>query len=164
MNFDDQLQELAKRLFDLATKSDIKIVTAESCTGGLISALITQISGSSNIFDRGFVTYSNEAKMQDLGVERKTLDDFGAVSEKVSAEMAIGAIKNSNANLSIAVTGIAGPESDDTKKPVGLTYISSFNSLTKKLITKEFSFAKNRPENRNLAVKNAIKILISQIN
>ncbi|MFT6106592.1 MAG: nicotinamide-nucleotide amidase [Rickettsiales bacterium] len=163
MNFDDQLKELVKKLLDLALLSGTKIASAESCTGGLISGLITQIAGSSKMFDRGFVTYSNEAKMQNLGVLKKTLDEFGAVSQQVAEEMAIGAIKNSNANLSIAVTGIAGPISDDTNKPVGLVFISSLNDLNQNLIVEKFQFDGNRSEVRNAAITNALKILIFQL-
>ena len=163
MNFSPDLFKRAQKLFDLACKSNIKIVSAESCTGGLLSALITEIAGSSQIFERGFVVYSNLAKEQNLGVSAKTLNDFGAVSEEVAKEMAVGAIKNSNANLSIAITGIAGPESDDTKKPVGLVYISSFNSLNQNLIVKKFNFSGDRSGNRILAVEKATGVLIAQI-
>lgn len=162
-NFNASLLDQAHKLFDLALKSNIKIVSAESCTGGLMSALITEIAGSSQIFDRGFVVYSNLAKEQNLGVNSKTLNDFGAVSEEAAKEMAIGAIKNSNANLSIAITGIAGPQSDDTKKPVGLVYISSFNNLNQNLIVKKFNFSGDRAQNRILTVENALTILITQI-
>ncbi len=164
MNFSLDLFKRAQKLFDLACKSNIKIVSAESCTGGLLSALITEIAGSSQIFERGFVVYSNLSKQQNLGVNAKTLNDFGAVSEEVAKEMAIGALKNSQANLSIAITGIAGPESDDTKKPVGLVYISSFNNLNNNLLVKKFNFLGNRAEIRNSTVLEAIEILITQIN
>ena len=85
------------------------ITTAESCTGGLISSSLTELPGSSEIFDRGFVTYSNNAKIALLGVSLKSLEKYGAVSEQVAAEMAVGAIKKSTANIAISVTGIAGP-------------------------------------------------------
>ncbi len=164
MNFNQELLNQAQKLFDLAVKSNIKIVSSESCTGGLISSLITEISGSSKIFERGFVVYSNLAKEQNLGVDTKILNQFGAVSEEVAKEMAIGAIKNSQANLSIAVTGISGPDGGSDDKPVGLVYISSFNNLNKKLIVKKFNFSGSRSENRILTVQNALTILISQIN
>ena len=150
----------AQRLFDLSLKANIKIVTAESCTGGLISSLITEIAGSSQVFDRGFVAYSNLSKEQNLGVSAKTINDFGAVSEEVAVQMAIGAIKNSNANLSIATTGIAGPDGGGDK-PVGLVYIASFNAVSKHLLVKKFNFSGNRNEIRILTVKNAVEILIS---
>ena len=158
-NFSSKLLNQAQKLFDLAVKANIKIASAESCTGGLIASLITEISGSSQIFERGFVVYSNLAKEQNLGVDAEILKQFGAVSEK-----AIGAIKNSAANISIAVTGISGPDGGSDDKPVGLVYISSFNNLNKKLIVKKFNFSGSRSENRILTVQNAFKILISQIN
>lgn len=91
------------------------IATAESCTGGMVSAAITDIAGSSAIFDRGFVTYTNTAKMQMLGVKAQTLADHGAVSEQVAAQMAAGAITQSNATLAVSITGIAGPGGSDHK-------------------------------------------------
>lgn len=91
------------------------IATAESCTGGMVSAAITDIAGSSAIFDRGFVTYTNTAKMQMLGVKAQTLADHGAVSEQVAAQMAAGAINQSDATLAVSITGIAGPGGSDHK-------------------------------------------------
>ncbi len=163
MNFNLELLDQAQKFFNLSLKNNIKIVSAESCTGGLIASLITEIAGSSQIFDRGFVVYSNLAKEQNLGVSNKTLNQFGAVSREVAQEMAIGAVKNSNANLSIATTGIAGPDGGTDEKPVGLVYISSFNNLNQNLVIQEFNFSGNRSENRILTVQNSLKILISQI-
>lgn len=91
------------------------IATAESCTGGMVAAAITDIPGSSDVFDRGFVTYSNAAKMQMLGVSAETLGAHGAVSEQVAAEMAVGALARSDATLAVALTGIAGPGGSDHK-------------------------------------------------
>ena len=105
----------AKDIVEQASAAGIVIATAESCTGGMISAAITDIAGSSRVLDRGFVTYSNAAKMDMLGVSADTLDTHGAVSEQVAAEMAAGALKHSNATLSVSVTGIAGPGGSDFK-------------------------------------------------
>ena len=163
MHFDQELIDLAQKLIDLALKNNIKIATAESCTGGLLSGLITSISGSSNIFDCGFVTYSNNSKNKLLGVNNILLEKFGAVSVEIANEMARGALKNSSANLVISITGIAGPKSDETKKPVGLVYISAFSQKNNELISKKFQFNGNRDEIRNLSVKNAINLLIWQI-
>jgi nicotinamide-nucleotide amidase len=99
----------AEALLALARSKGAKIATAESCTGGLIAGAITDIAGSSDIFDRGFVTYSNAAKTDMLGVRAATLEQFGAVSEEVAREMADGALARSAANLAVSVTGIAGP-------------------------------------------------------
>ena len=105
----------AKYIVEQAGAAGIVIATAESCTGGMISAAITDIAGSSRVLDRGFVTYSNAAKMDMLGVSAETLDTHGAVSEQVAAEMAAGALKYSNATLTVSVTGIAGPGGSDFK-------------------------------------------------
>jgi len=105
----------AKDIVERASAAGIVIATAESCTGGMISAVITDIAGSSRVLDRGFVTYSNAAKMDMLGVSADTLDTHGAVSEQVAAEMAAGALNHSNATLSVSVTGIAGPGGSDFK-------------------------------------------------
>lgn len=99
------------------------LALAESCTGGLIASQITELAGSSDIFDRGFVTYSNESKQNLLGVSAATLKEYGAVSEQTALEMAKGALKNSNADYALSVTGIAGPGGGSDEKPVGLVYI-----------------------------------------
>ena len=106
---------LAAKLVKRAVAADVMIATAESCTGGMIASAITDIAGSSRAFDRGCVTYSNAAKMDMLGVSADTLDTHGAVSEQVAAEMATGALKHSNATLTVSVTGIAGPGGSDFK-------------------------------------------------
>lgn len=98
-----------------ATAAGITIATAESCTGGMIAAALTDIPGSSAVVDRGFVTYSNAAKMQMLGVKAETLDAVGAVSEEVAAEMAAGAVRNAGVTLAVSVTGIAGPGGSEFK-------------------------------------------------
>ncbi len=163
MNFNKDLLVLARKLIKLALKNNIKITVAESCTGGLLSALITSISGSSNVFECGFITYSNESKNRLLNVDDKLLKGFGAVSKEVADAMANGAVRNSNSNLSVAITGIAGPKSDDTNKAVGLVFISSFLDKNNELISKKFQFDGNRDEIRNLSVKNALNLLILQI-
>ena len=115
--------EIAKEVFDLASINGVVIASAESCTGGMLSSAITEIPGSSAIFDCGFVTYSNVSKMTLLGVNENTLHRHGAVSEKVAGEMAIGAINNSQASLAISITGIAGP-GGSTTKPEGMVCFS----------------------------------------
>lgn len=113
---------LARRFLDLCAARGIRSATAESCTGGLIIALLTDIPGSSSMVDRGFVTYSNEAKMEMLGVAQATLDAHGAVSRETALEMAAGALANSHAGIALAVTGIAGPDGGSEEKPVGLVW------------------------------------------
>lgn len=113
------INDLAAAVISTARQKGILIATAESCTGGMISAALTDIPGSSAVVDRGFVTYSNEAKQDMLGVKAKSLDRFGAVSESVAGEMAFGALSNSRAELTVSVTGIAGPGGGSADKPVG---------------------------------------------
>jgi nicotinamide-nucleotide amidase len=116
---------LARTVLDLCRSAELKLSTAESCTGGLIAACLTEIAGSSDVFDRGFVTYSNLAKQQLLGVRPQTLAIFGAVSEQTAVEMAEGGLNNSDSQLCIAITGIAGPGGGDAAKPVGLVHVSA---------------------------------------
>jgi PncC family amidohydrolase len=113
----------AEHLIEQLKSKNLKLVTAESCTGGLIAATITAIPGSSAVFDRGFITYSNEAKIDLLGVSPKTLNNYGAVSKEVAEEMAIGALKNTNSDIAVSATGIAGPSGGSVEKPVGLVFI-----------------------------------------
>lgn len=114
---------LVEELSLLMISKNLRLVTAESCTGGMIAAAMTDRAGSSAIFERGFVTYSNEAKIEELGVQSATIETHGAVSEKTAAEMAQGALKHSHANIALSVTGIAGPSGGTDEKPVGLVYI-----------------------------------------
>lgn len=104
-------------------EKQLKLATAESCTGGLIAAMVTSIAGSSEIFDRGFVTYSNQSKMDMLGVQPQTLEKYGAVSAQTAEEMVAGALENSLADIAISVTGVAGPGGGSPDKPVGTVYI-----------------------------------------
>ncbi|MCJ9428789.1 CinA family protein [Kordiimonas sp. A6E486] len=117
---DPEIEMLASSILDMARAHGQMIVTAESCTGGMIAAALTDIPGSSDVVDRGFVTYSNEAKNQMLDVSAESLDRFGAVSEAVAKEMAYGALVNSKADLAISVTGVAGPGGGSAEKPVGM--------------------------------------------
>ena len=115
--------DTAKKVFDLAVLNKVVIASAESCTGGMLSSTITEIPGSSVIFDCGFVTYSNAAKIKLLSVSENSLNYYGAVSEEVAGEMAVGALDNSKANLAISITGIAGPGGSITK-PEGMVCFS----------------------------------------
>jgi nicotinamide-nucleotide amidase len=113
-------EALARDVLGRARAKGLMIVTAESCTGGLVSAALTEIAGSSDVFDRGFVTYSNGAKTGQLGVDPGLISQHGAVSEPVAAAMAEGALARSDAGLAVSITGIAGPGGGTTEKPVGL--------------------------------------------
>ena len=117
-----EVSALAVRFIAACRAADIMAATAESCTGGMIAAAITDISGSSAVLDRGFVTYSNEAKMDMLGVAPETLESCGAVSRETALEMAAGALARSRAGIALAVTGIAGPGGGSAQKPVGLVW------------------------------------------
>jgi nicotinamide-nucleotide amidase len=117
--------QAAKRLLALARARGLKIATAESCTGGLVVAALTDIPGSSDVVDRGFVTYSNEAKQQMLGVTSLTLERSGAVSRETAEEMAQGALARSEAHLAVSITGIAGPGGATPGKPVGLVHFAA---------------------------------------
>jgi nicotinamide-nucleotide amidase len=116
----DEWLKLAEHIGDVCVAEKRVIVGAESCTGGLIAAVLTSVSGSSAWVDRGYVTYSNDAKMEMLGVSAKTLDTFGAVSEATAREMAVGALKASRATMAYSVTGVAGPTGGSPDKPVGM--------------------------------------------
>ena len=115
-------EALAREVLEACRRRGIMLVTAESCTGGMIAAALTDIAGSSDVVDRGFVTYSNEAKKEMIGVSKATLDAFGAVSRETAKEMAAGALGRSRAGIALAVTGIAGPAGGSVEKPVGLVW------------------------------------------
>jgi len=114
---------LNRKIINLFIKKKIKIAVAESCTGGMLSGAITSVNGSSKVFNLGLVTYSNESKIKLLKISRKNIKKYGAVSEQVCLDMVTNVSKISNANISIAVTGIAGPGGGTKKKPVGLVYV-----------------------------------------
>jgi nicotinamide-nucleotide amidase len=113
----------AVRLLEQLRAKGFKLATAESCTGGLIAAVLTDVPGSSDVFERGFVTYSNAAKAECLGIEAALITAHGAVSEEVARAMAAGALAHSSADIAIAVTGVAGPGGGSAEKPVGLVHI-----------------------------------------
>lgn len=123
--FGKEIRARARCLLEACRSKGLHVATAESCTGGLISAALTEITGSSDVFERGFVTYQNEAKAEDLGVSEESLAAHGAVSEPVAREMALGALRRSASEISIAVTGVAGPGGGSPGKPVGLVHLAS---------------------------------------
>jgi nicotinamide-nucleotide amidase len=122
---DDALRDTAARVLDACRARGHKVVTAESCTGGLVAGALTEIPGSSDVLDRGFVTYSNAAKEAMLGVPASILERHGAVSRETADAMAAGALMMSNADLAVAVTGIAGPGGGSAEKPVGLVHFAA---------------------------------------
>jgi len=122
---DEALRQTARRVLDLCRARGLHVATAESCTGGLVAASLTDIAGSSDVVDCGLVTYSDAAKQKLLGVPAATLRRHGAVSRETAAAMAKGALKNSQADLAVAITGIAGPGGGSKRKPVGLVYFAA---------------------------------------
>ncbi|THV25223.1 CinA family protein [Peteryoungia ipomoeae] len=118
------IEAQASGVIDLYSKRGWRIATAESCTGGLIAGALTEIAGSSAVIDRGFVTYSNQAKMDLIGVSAAALERFGAVSRETALQMARGALMRSDAEVAVAVTGIAGPGGGSAEKPVGLVHLA----------------------------------------
>jgi len=152
----------ANTLLRLAREKAVLIATAESCTGGLIAGKITSVAGSSAIFDRGFVTYTNTAKSEMLGVTQDVLDQFGAVSEQVAREMAEGALTKSNAQIAVSVTGIAGPGASDHKPEGRVCFglaLTSGETITE---TVEFG-AVGRKTVRHLTVERALNLLITHL-
>ena len=133
------------------------IATAESCTGGLIAATIVNVSGASSVFNEGYITYANEAKVKNVGVLQETLDTFGAVSEEVAHQMAVGVKTTARADFGISSTGIAGPTGGTKDKPVGLVYISC--AYLDKVVVRKLNLNGNRDVIRNQAVENALELL-----
>ena len=156
------MQDLVKTLSEQLIKASKKLVTAESCTGGLIASEITRLSGSSELFERGFVTYSNEAKQELLGVSKETLDHFGAVSEETAKEMAEGALKNSRADIAASVTGIAGPSGGSDEKPIG-TVCFGVCEKGKAAATSTERFNGSRHEVQDQAAKHALTIVLESL-
>ena len=136
------------------------LVTAESCTGGWIAKRITDIAGASEVFECGIVCYSNRIKTELLGVRKETLAEFGAVSEQTAREMALGALDVSKADVAVAVTGIAGPDSDNTGKPVGIVYIAVADRTRVEVHEFRNHFTDNvRDNNRRASADNALTVL-----
>lgn len=119
---DEEMREAAVALLELCQKKKLTLATAESCTGGLVAATLSEIPGSSAVLDRGFISYSNEAKQQMLGVTPATIDFYGAVSTECADEMAKGALAHASVDLAVSITGIAGPTGAVLGKPIGLVY------------------------------------------
>ena len=152
---------LAADILDAARARGVMIATAESCTGGLIAGALTEVPGSSDAVDRGFVTYSNTAKQQMLGVRADTLEDHGAVSEQVAAEMAAGALRLSDAGIAVSVTGIAGPGGSE-HKPEGRVCFGIAQPFGTRTETVEFG-AIGRRQVRAATVDHALQMLLDAL-
>lgn len=170
MFFNSHLTNKASNLIARLKDHGAKLSLAESCTGGLLSSLITEVGGSSSVFDRSFVTYSNDAKQQMVGVDKDLIIKNGAVSEEVSRAMAIGAIINSKASVAAAITGIAGPLGGSDEKPVGLVYVAVIRyddeqkdyekiARSAKISIRKFNFAGDRVDVRRSSLENVLKML-----
>jgi len=142
-------------------KIRITIATAESCTGGLLAHTLTNISGSSEYFDRGIVTYSNKSKIELLGVNQEIIRKYGAVSEETAKSMAIGIKEKSKVDIGVSTTGIAGPTGGTKEKPVGLVYIGIATS--KDTTVKKFIFSENRLQNKEMACNESLKFILETI-
>lgn len=145
---------MEEELVEILTKKQYKITTAESCTGGLVAATIVNVSGASEVFQAGFVTYANEAKEKELGVKSETLQTYGAVSEKTAKEMAIGCAAHAKAQIGISTTGIAGPGGGTAEKPVGLVYIGC--AVRSNVYVEKNVFSGDRQQVRRQAADRAI--------
>lgn len=154
-----QTEELVQQLAKLLKEKEIMVATAESCSGGSVAAAFTDLAGSSAWFDCGFVTYSNAAKMHMLGVPAQTLEQHGAVSEETVKAMVRGAVTNSQAQLAVAISGIAGPEGGSAEKPVGTVWFAWGNDTQQH--TQRLVFNGNRQQVRQQAVTTAIQGLIN---
>jgi nicotinamide-nucleotide amidase len=153
------LRGRAKRVLDLCRARGLLVATAESCTGGLVAAALTEIAGSSDVVDCGFVTYSNAAKRALLGVPAKTLERHGAVSAETAIAMAAGALKHSQADLAVSITGIAGPGGGSKQKPVGLVHFAAASRDGRRIARKRLYGKIGRRRVRQRSVDQALALL-----
>jgi len=156
--FDHEMRDAAERVLLACRQRRLKVVTAESCTGGLVAATLTAIAGSSDVVDRAFVTYANEAKREMLGVPWDALLGHGAVSEPVALAMAAGALMRSDADLAVSVTGVAGPGGGTAEKPVGLVHFAALRSGSEP-ISERHIFPGDRDSIRRVSVLTALTML-----
>lgn len=159
--FPDHILLQAEKVLSAARRKSLRLCTAESCTGGLLSASLTEIAGSSDVFDRGFITYSYGAKTDLLLVNPATLTACGAVSAETALEMARGALKNSDAHIALSVTGIAGPGGGTPDKPVGLVYMATTSASREK--TFKNNFKGDRSDIRIATVQAALSAFLEEI-
>ena len=159
---DTQFDELSRKIGAALKQQSLTLATAESCTGGWVAQVVTLTSGSSAWFDRGFITYSNDAKVEMLGVSPECITDYGAVSEETAAEMAAGALVNSNAMFSLAVSGVAGPSGGSPDKPVG-TVCFAWCKLGEEPQTERHHFDGDRESVRRQAVIQALEGLLARV-
>ena len=152
------LRSLAKETIITCRRAAVTVATAESCTGGMISSALPSVSGSSDIFDRAFITYSNQAKMDMLDIPAKKLEKHGAVSKSVAKAMAEGGMTAAQTDICVAVTGVAGPDGGTEEKPVGLVYIACARKGAETIVEKH-NFEGSREEIRKQTTMRALKLL-----
>ena len=152
---------LLNKVSDILKKQHLTIATAESCTGGLIAHTLTNISGSSEYFDRGVISYSNTAKIELLGVPEKILQQYGAVSEQTAQAMAQGIRTRAHVDIGLATTGIVGPTGGTKDKPIGLVYVAV--ATEKKVMVKRFLFSGDRLQNKEYTCTTALSLLLETI-
>jgi nicotinamide-nucleotide amidase len=162
--FSIEIETLARLLIDEARERQLRLVTAESCTGGLVAGAICAIPGASDVFERGFVVYNNRAKQELLGVPGEIIADLGAVSEPVARMMAEGALENSHAHLAVAITGVAGPGGGTRMKPVGTVHIATARANHGLHHRQEFFQYETREEIQLAAVQSALEAMRERIN
>lgn len=162
MLFPKDLTDAAADILDALRHRGLRIATAESCTGGLLTGLLTEIPGSSDVVVCGFVTYSNDAKSTMLGVATGSIEAFGAVSPEVAEAMANGAINHSTADVAVSVTGVAGPGGGTPSKPVGLVYIAA-KTRSGRIATAEYRFGDIGRSNVRVATLRAALALVREI-
>lgn len=160
---DTELEILAAQLGKALKQRGMMLATAESCTGGWVGEAVTAVPGSSQWYDRGFITYTNEAKQEMLGVAAETLARYGAVSEETVREMVAGALKNSRAEVALAISGIAGPSGGTAEKPVGLVWLA-WASINGTIRAEKQVFPGDRREVRRQAVETALKGVLALLN
>ncbi len=160
--FASALIESAEELLQICKERQLTIATAESCTGGLLAALLTEVPGSSKVFERGFVTYSNEAKAELLEVGAQLIKAYGAVSSEVALAMAEGALKLSRASMGISITGVAGPGGGTAEKPVGLIFLACVREGKDAIASRLELGRRTRRQIREAAVAEALRLLRTQ--
>ena len=156
--FDHEIRESAKHALEVCRRKNLRVVTAESCTGGLIVGALTAIAGSSDVVDRAFVTYSNEAKREMIGVPWDAILGHGAVSEPVARAMAAGALARGNAQIAVSVTGVAGPGGGTPDKPVGLVHFAAERAGYEAIVERHV-FPGDRDQIRRLTVVTALAMV-----
>lgn len=162
MSFSDEIQKIARSVLEVARSKGVKLAVAESCTGGLVSAALTDIPGSSAVVERGFITYSNEAKMEMLGVPGKLIQDHGAVSEQVAEAMADGALAKSYADVAVSITGVAGPGATGAKPEGRVCFALAKDGQGTAAVTVEFG-ALGRTSVREASVLYALNMVLDAL-